>query len=174
LRGDDVPYKGDSISSVIYRFGRGKLAPIPSAVWNATAGENIIGEETNAFQEMIQLPVPLSMGDVYDAMRTEGTLAPAALSALAMFGDGVNRYQNANAEDFAKKLAAHPELKGTSEVTGDDFDYTEAAQQIAAQAKKRGFTTGELTRSLDKYMKAAGNQRKTIRAHKRRVRKRAD
>jgi hypothetical protein len=174
LRGPDVPFKGDSISSVVYRFGRGKLAPIPSAVWNATAGENIIGEETNAFQEMIQMPVPLSMGDIYDAMRADGTTAPIALSTLALFGDGVKRYQNANAEDFAKKLAAHPELKGTSAVTGKDFDYTDAAEQIAAQAKKRGFSRGELTRAVDKAMRAAGNQRKTIRAHKRRIRKRAD
>ena len=163
---------GPTWSRVAGKFLQSKLAPIPGAVWNAAAGENIIGEETDAFQEMVDLPIPLSFGDVYDALHAEGYGTKAALATLAIFGDGVNRYQNANAADFARKIALHKELEWTSETTGKEHSYTEAVQQIAAQAKKRGFSESDLTRALDKFLKEAGRGFETRQRAKARLRKR--
>jgi hypothetical protein len=163
LQGDDRPFGGPTVSSVGGKFLQSKLSPIFGAAWSAAAQENIIGDETNAYKEMIDLPVPLSFGDIYDAMQAEGYVIKGILASLAFFGDGVNRYQSADAEKFAKKIAMHPKLEVTNEKTGKHSSYTEAVQQMVAHAKKKGFTLDKLLGALTRDMVLAGKSEKSIR-----------
>lgn len=172
VRGPDVPFKGVTISDVITRFVRTKLAPLPSAVWNTTAGEDVIGRPTDAYNEMIQFPIPLSSGDVYDALRADGYVLKTALPIMAILGEGVKRYQNANPADFARKIALHPELEGTSERTGKDFNHIQAVNQMIAHFKKRGYSESKAASELDKALREAGRGQKSRRASVKRFKKR--
>jgi hypothetical protein len=172
IRGPDVPFKGTSVLDVWVRFFQSKLAPLPAALLNANVGENVIGEETDLVHELLTLPVPLSFGDIYDALQADGYSTKAALATLALFGDGVNRYQNANPAKFAKKITLHPELEGVSKTTGKEFSYTEAVEQMVAEAKKRGITLDQLIQALDEEMRGAGKSTKAIRGKKKLLRRR--
>jgi hypothetical protein len=172
IRGPDVPFVGTSVLDVWVRFFQSKLAPLPAAILNANVGENVIGEETDIVHELLTLPIPLSFGDVYDALQADGYSTKAALATLALFGDGVNRYQNADPAKFAKKITLHPELEGVSKTTGEEFSYTEAVEQMVAEAKKRGITLDQLIQALDEEMRAAGKSTKSIRGKKKLLRRR--
>jgi hypothetical protein len=172
LQGDDRPFGGPSVSSVGGKFLQSKLSPLFGAIWSAAAQENIIGDETNAYKEMIDLPKPLAFGDVYDALQVEGYTTKAILAGLALFGDGVNRYQSADEAKFANKLTAHPKLEFVSEATGKEVSFTEATKQIEAHARKRGLTQDGLIQALKKDMREAGKGGSAIRKKKRLLKKR--
>jgi hypothetical protein len=167
--GADRPFGGKSWWDMLGRFLRTKLAPLPAAIINAKSGEDLIGRETDWFKEAWHLPIPMTFGDVSDAMSAEGWYLPAILPIFAVFGDGVNRYQNAEPGRFGKDISRHPELEGFNEKTGKRFSYTEAVRQIVTQFKKRGFSLAQAMRELRQLEEREGLQEDTIRKHEDRL-----
>lgn len=89
IRGPGVPYGGMKSSDVIARFLRTKLSPTFGAAVDVAAGENAIGQPVTPTQVATRLVVPLSFGDIYDAMREHGVPEGAAIGTLSIFGAGV-------------------------------------------------------------------------------------
>ena len=165
LRGPDVPFGGEDLRDKIARFGWAKLAPLPAAAVNSIVGETIIGDETSWTQEAIELPVPLSFGDIADALHAEGYSLKSILVMLAWFGDGVNRYESADPARFGEAIVRHPELEGKQD--GERFSYTEEVQQILDQLKKKGWSESKILRALHAADVEKGLLPKTIRRRQR-------
>jgi hypothetical protein len=162
IRGEGVPLKGLTTTDVIGRFLRSKLAPIPGAAWNVLAGENMIGEEKSPLLEAVQLIAPLSFRDIYDTMRTKGFSRKMTLSLLVVLGVGAQNYQDATPESFARKISAHPQLRGYDKKEKRYYDYSTEVDQIVREAKRRGLKASDLGQVLVPYMQKEGNKPETI------------
>jgi hypothetical protein len=165
LRGEGVKFAGQTLSETYWRFFRTKLAPLPGAALNVVFGEDVVGNKTSFGKELLEFPVPLSFGDIGDALEAEGYALPVVLGTLAFFGDGVKRYQNADPKKFAKKITLHPKLEGINKA-GDDYSYVKAVREMVAEAKDRGITLEQLLTALEDDMIDQGKKYDTIRKKK--------
>jgi hypothetical protein len=93
IRGEKVPFGGQTAGDVILRFLRSKLAPVPGAVVNVLTGEDAVGQPLSASGQAGQLVMPISVRDVYDAMTHEGLPRGSALAMLAILGMGTQFYE---------------------------------------------------------------------------------
>jgi len=93
IRGENVPYGSDRSWDLINKFFRMKLAPVPGAVISALGGENPVGQPTTWGKEFVTLPIPLSVGEIYDAMVANGVPGGMALGILSMHGLRMNTWQ---------------------------------------------------------------------------------
>jgi len=99
IRGD-VPYGSDRTWDVFATFMRTKLSPPVSAFWNIASGANVIGEETSAAKEALGMVAPMTVRDIYDAIKAEGASTGVAIGILVVLGFGAQTY-----EDDKKKKA---------------------------------------------------------------------
>jgi len=99
IRGD-VPYGSDRTWDVFATFMRTKLSPPVSAFWNIASGANVIGEETSAAKEALGMVAPMTVRDIYDAIKAEGVSTGVAIGILVVLGFGAQTY-----EDDKKKKA---------------------------------------------------------------------
>jgi thioredoxin reductase len=90
LRNPKYGQKG--VSDVIQEWGRSKIAPMPSMIWNGLAGERVGGQPTTWTKELLSLMVPITFGDMYTAITTFGTPGGEALALAAMLGDNIQQY----------------------------------------------------------------------------------
>lgn len=88
IRGD-VPYGKDDTADVLARFARTKFNPALGTIVNVLSGQTVTGEKPTVMGEL----APLSLGDVYEAMRKEGVPAGAAMGILSVFGAGLQEYR---------------------------------------------------------------------------------
>ena len=80
---------------VIGRFGRTKLAPVPSLVADVlNRGENVVGEPLTPESVAKGLVVPLSLQDINQTMNEQGVPMGAALGVLSIFGMGLQNYDD--------------------------------------------------------------------------------
>lgn len=91
-----LPYGMDNWADVAARFGRGKLAPAPGAVFNLLSGTDVVGQPVTPGSQAAQMVTPLYAKDVYDAMRDLGIPRGTAVSLLGLLGMGMNTH-DANA-----------------------------------------------------------------------------
>lgn len=92
LRGDDVRHGADDANKAITRFLRSKLAPLPSAVWDFAAGENIVGEKVTVGNIAADRVTPMTWRDIWDAEK-ELNVPQGTVAALeAFFGTGLNTH----------------------------------------------------------------------------------
>ena len=84
------------------RLGWFKLTPTLGALFSARIGENVVGENRDirtlegAKGLAGDLFVPMSTGDIISAMKEEGVSAGAALGIFALFGEGLQIFDNRN------------------------------------------------------------------------------
>jgi hypothetical protein len=96
--GKIVPLDGSSYSketqlSVIGNFFRSKLAPIPSALVDYYAGENMIGDPFNLKNTLISRLTPLVGQGIYESAKQDGWLfAITATGIPSVLGIGVQTY----------------------------------------------------------------------------------
>lgn len=94
--GEIQPLRGEGARSTVadnaFRFVRSKLAPVPGAVFNTFAGEDVVGTPTNAAREAVGLFDPIGRRDIMDALREQGIEKGSLLSAVSLFGAGMNTY----------------------------------------------------------------------------------
>lgn len=88
----EIPYRGDTVATVLGRFFRYKLGWAPGAVWTAATGEDAIGRKAD-WKYWAAQPLPLSLEDIYPLMREQGIPKGLALETLQMFGEGVQTYE---------------------------------------------------------------------------------
>ena len=84
-----VQYGGRTVPDVIFDFARSKMAPAPGALFNAAAGEDMMGREVTATDLLIDLATPLSFQDVGNVMTDNGVPFGVAAMTLNLLGMGV-------------------------------------------------------------------------------------
>lgn len=93
LFGKDVPVSQRTVSDIITTFFRSKLAPIPSALWNARMGKKVTGEATDVVQETLGMLFPMTGQDLYNSMRKYGVPRTTAITLASFFGIPVQDYE---------------------------------------------------------------------------------
>lgn len=94
LSGPKKPYAGDTRLTLLGRFLRQKLAPLPGAIADLSTGENAVGEPRTIGQVALHSVVPLSYWDIKESMEEQGIPKGTALSILSLFGAGVQTYDS--------------------------------------------------------------------------------
>lgn len=92
IRGDNVPFKGDSTSDIMARFVRTKFSPVIGAAVDLASGENVMGQKTTPSDVAKNFIVPMSLKDVYKNMLEQGVPAATAQFVLSIFGLGIQNY----------------------------------------------------------------------------------
>lgn len=81
------------------RFGRSKLAPVPSAIYDVLSGETFLGEpvDQDSFmeREAATRVAPLFLQDYLEAIEVEGSPFAALKVGPAFFGAGATSYEDA-------------------------------------------------------------------------------
>jgi len=93
IRGEDVPYGGDTSAEVVARFLRGKLSPTFGIPMDVLSGQNVVGEPMTLGRAALEAPTPLAFDDIYEAMKDQGVPAGTALGLLSVFGMGLQTYE---------------------------------------------------------------------------------
>lgn len=94
IRGPKVPFGGDNSADVLFRFLRTKLSPWSGTSLDVVTGEDVVNKPVTATSALTGLLIPLSMRDIYKAMREQGVPAGTALAILSIFGMGVQTYDD--------------------------------------------------------------------------------
>jgi hypothetical protein len=92
IRGENVPYGGATPVNIVAKFARSKFSPVIGSVTNMVQGENVIGEKVTPFGELERMVIPMSFGEVGKVMEEQGVPKGMVLSTLALFGMGVQTY----------------------------------------------------------------------------------
>ncbi len=105
LRGEDRKYGKPDVEKTVSRYVRGKLAPVPSSVLNYVAGEDSVGKKVTAASAAGDFFTPLVANDIYTSLKEEGIEKGAAMSLLALFGAGVQTYDDEDRASKPKKVS---------------------------------------------------------------------
>ena len=92
--GKKVPFGGTTTSDVIQRFLRYKLSPLFGTTWTLLAKEDPIGRPVTPGLIAKNSLVPITWNDVLEAMVEQGVERGTALSILAVFGMGLQTYED--------------------------------------------------------------------------------
>lgn len=92
IRGDKVPYGGDTSFDVLANFNRTKFSPIIGSAVNMLEGKNVVGESTDALQELKRMVIPMSFNEAKETLEAQGVPEATALIMLQLFGMGVQTY----------------------------------------------------------------------------------
>lgn len=90
----NVPFGRATTTTEFGRFLRTKLAPIPGAYLDWRSGENVIGQPVTPTGAAVGMVTPLSMKNIYDAMRGNNVPEDMALNILQVFGVGAENHQS--------------------------------------------------------------------------------
>jgi GGDEF domain-containing protein len=88
-----VAFGRDDTASVVGRFARGKLAPIPGAALDQLTGQNVVGQRVTPAQTAMQVTTPLFARDVYEAMVDLGMPKGTAVSLLGLLGMSIQVHE---------------------------------------------------------------------------------
>lgn len=83
---------GKTRADVAQSFFRGKLAPIPSMLWDFAQGRTATGQKTELGQELLDHFTPLIRNDIQDAWKEQGAKSLLTIGLPATFGVGVQTY----------------------------------------------------------------------------------
>jgi len=89
LRGPWHRYGEQDSAGLLSNFIRSKLAPVPASAVNLLQGKDAAGQPTDLMTEARRVAVPLSVMDVYQAMKSEGVPEGSALGLLGIMGMGL-------------------------------------------------------------------------------------
>lgn len=92
LNGDQA--FGETRGDVLTRFARGKLAPVPSMVWDFLAGRTVTGDKPTIGSEAESHLLPLLYSDIKGAMQDKGVSSFFTVGIPAAFGVGVQTFDN--------------------------------------------------------------------------------
>ena len=104
IRGEDVPYGADDAADFIWRFTRSKFSPGVGLGVSLAAEEDVIGRPKTlktaegALDIAGDLFVPMTWHDIRDVYREHDIPDATMISLLAMFGAGVQVYEDRNKE----------------------------------------------------------------------------
>ena len=96
-----VGYGGRDVPDVIMSFLRSKLAPVPGAIVNLAAGENMVGEPVTPLGTAAELVTPMSVSNIVDVMESQGMARGTAINLMGLLGMSV-QYRKTDAERAAE------------------------------------------------------------------------
>jgi len=156
IRGPGRTYTGLAASDVMANFLRSKLAPVPGAVVDILAGENLVGEPTTPQSVARGTLIPLAVNDILDVMTEDYNIpTKVAVSLLTVAGAGAQTYDSATPGRFAEDIAAHPKMIGVNE-KGETYDHTAEIAQVVAEASRLGHSPEDMMYDMDERMRASG------------------
>lgn len=97
-------YKAPTRGDIVADFARKKLAPLPQFAIGAFTGKNAIGQDFDATSEAAKLVIPLLAQDIYDVMKEDPSLASLGKSLPAVFGVGLNTFEQFKKKDRTQKV----------------------------------------------------------------------
>ena len=95
IRGNDVPYKGATASSLLWQFFRQKLSPLPGAAIDMLDRKNAVGEKVTPGGAALGLVTPMTLQNIDDirgAVKDYGPIGGALKEVLNFFGMGLQHY----------------------------------------------------------------------------------
>lgn len=92
IRGEDVPFTGSDAREILHRFLDTKLAPLPSAVLDWIAGENVVGEKATVGKIVTERMTPMTWSDIWDAEKELNVPQGTVAAIEAFFGTGISTY----------------------------------------------------------------------------------
>lgn len=92
IRGEDVGFGKRTSVGIIGSFLRYKLSPMLGTTLNLLEGKDPVGQPFGPEDLPKNLLIPLSMREVFETTKEQGMLRGTALSALAIFGMGIQTY----------------------------------------------------------------------------------
>lgn len=95
-------YGQDDMLTVLGRFLRTKLAPVPGAVISASTGKDPSGQATTPGEQAVNLVTPMSLRNVVDVMEENGVPRGTAIWMAELFGMSV-QYRDPNAYEKDKQ-----------------------------------------------------------------------
>lgn len=112
---------GQKAGGAVTQFFRNKLAPVPSYMVDGFMGENVIGEEFSAGNDILKRVVPMFAQDVYEMANEYGTAQGVAMSAPGIFGVGVQNFTPTNLDPEAEVEAPESFTDNSLEDGENDF-----------------------------------------------------
>lgn len=98
-------------------FLRGKLAPVPSSIYDLYVGQNIVGEPSTIKSEILESITPMLYRDVQEAMKDQGVKALFTVGIPSTFGIGTNTYGGNSQSGGSSKKSTKPHYKKESKRT---------------------------------------------------------
>jgi len=92
LSDPDSHFGGATHGDVAGRYFRSKLNPVLGMLWNIKTGQDYRGRPATLGSELREI-APLAFKDVYTAYRNQGLDHKTALTMIALFGVGVNTWE---------------------------------------------------------------------------------
>lgn len=94
IRGENVPYGADTATDLVVRFLRNKMTPLIGAAADILNQEDFKGDPITPGSIAQNLLIPMSFGDIAEAMQEHGATKGTALAMLSILGMGLNTYQD--------------------------------------------------------------------------------
>lgn len=92
IRGDKIPYGGQTAADVMAQFLRTKLSPAIGMGVDVATGKNVVGQPVTPGSTAVNLLTPLALSDILKTMEEQGVPRGTALSILSIFGMGLQTY----------------------------------------------------------------------------------
>jgi len=89
-----VPFGGTTAMDILARFFRSKLSPSVGLGVDVATGKDFSGQKVTAGSVAARTLTPISAQDIYQAMKSEGVPEGTILGLLAIFGMGVQTYDD--------------------------------------------------------------------------------
>lgn len=83
-------------ADVALTFLRGKLAPVPGAIWDAAAGRDVVGKPFDPAQKAMELFTPMIVNDVSEAWKDQGYKSLFTVGLPSALGVGISTYGRDN------------------------------------------------------------------------------
>lgn len=93
IRTDSPKFGGEQWSDLALRFGRTKLNPVPANFIDWMNGTDLMGKKVSATKTAAEFVMPMTYGDIYDAMKEQDIPTGTAISLLGFLGEGISTYQ---------------------------------------------------------------------------------
>jgi len=123
---------------LLWTYARGKLAPLPSMIVDARAGQSLGREEFGTLGWVRDSVVPLQIQEVYEAFENEGVPLATVIALSTFFGIGAQTYEervNARKDAANEIRAARKQGKPDNVIKGLlDRHFSHQASLAAKQA----------------------------------------
>lgn len=130
IRGSDVPFGGTTIADVAFRFGRGKLAPLPAIGWDLLTGEDFVGDPATLKSVAMKLPIPITYQNIFETMKDQGIAGGTALTIMEVFGETIQTFPKFKAGSLIRKIGDAPQRTGTKKATEYNANIDEWVQRL--------------------------------------------
>jgi len=105
------PVFGQTRWTILERFARGKLAPVPGSIVNLADQKDVLGKPVTPLGELKKNVMPLVINDIVEAAKDRGVAGALGVGIPSMFGVGVQTYDSNVSASGKKKTNSgeHPE-----------------------------------------------------------------